>query len=255
MEQLTKSVMVTDIKLDDDTGKVSAVFATMGVIDKDQDVTLPGFFGTQDVAILRAHDRSHLVGKGRITEDGDSAVLAGQFFIETDDGKQEYLKVKAMGGLQEWSYGFNILDGGSKLGQHDGQNVRFLTPLDSGDPGVKVAEVSTVILGAGENTRTVGIKTEGLRFVEQAEQVAQAVELLYGRADEIRTLRADKGADLGDEAVARLLEVKTRLATAAEMFGSLIEPTPAPIEDTNHDVAMIAARRHLAAAQAMTSGR
>jgi len=250
----TKQTPITELKLDDDAGTVKAVIATMNVIDKDRDVTLPGFFGTQDVAVAWAHDRSRLVGKGRIVEQGDAAVFDGKFFLDTIEGEQAYKTVKNMGPLQQWSYGFNVLDGGSKSGQHDGQSVRFLTPRQDGSPGVKVAEVSPVLVGAGEGTLTVNIKAEGLRFVDQAEQVAQAVELLYARADEISELRAEKGTALGDEAVARLLEVKTRLVAAAEMFGSLIDPPP-PDHTNDYTVALLAARRHLADARLATSGR
>ena len=256
MTLATKHAPITELKLDDEAGTVKAVIATMNVIDKDQDVTLPGFFGSQDVAVAWAHDRSQLVGKGRIVERGEAAVFDGKFFLETQAGKEAYLTVKAMGELQEWSYGFNVLEGGSKAGQHDGQSVRFLTPRDDGSPGVKVAEVSPVLVGAGELTGTVNIKSEGLRFVEQAEQVAQAVELLYARASEIKELRAEKGSgELGAEAVAKLLNVKTRLHAAAEMFGSLVDATPPVDEPNDHTVALLAARRHLADARLATIGR
>lgn len=247
-----KNAPVHDLKLDDETGQVTALFATMGVIDKDGDVTLPGFFGTQEVAVAWAHDPARLVGKGAIREVGDNAIFDGKFFLDTIDGEQAYRTVKAMGDLQEWSYGFNILPGGYKAGQHEGQSVRFLQPLDDGTPGVKVAEVSPVLRGAGEGTMTVGIKAHGLRFVEQAEQTAQAVELLLGRAEEIQELRAEKGTDIGSEAVARLLEVKTRLQNAAEMFGMMTEPA---VEEHDYAVEMLVARRHLADAAVLTAGR
>lgn len=254
MKHSTKSMHLTEMKLDDDTGTVKAVIATMGVVDKDGDVTLPGFFGEQKVAIAWAHDRARLVGKGRIFENGNQARFDGRFFLDTIEGKQAYLTVKEMDDLQDWSYGFNLREGGAKLGQHDNANVRFLTPLDDGTAGVKVAEVSPVLVGAGEGTGTTHIKSDGLRFVEQAEQTAQAVELLYSRADEIRALRADKGTDLGADAVARLLEVKTRLAAAAEMFGTLVEP--AAVDDPDdYAVSLMAVQRHLADARLVTAGR
>ena len=37
-------------------GEVSAVIATLGVIDADQDVTEAGAFGTQSAAIVPAHN-------------------------------------------------------------------------------------------------------------------------------------------------------------------------------------------------------
>ena len=48
---------------------------TLNVIDKDGDVTLPGFFGRQEVSMLPAHDRHHVpLGKGTIEEVGDEAI-------------------------------------------------------------------------------------------------------------------------------------------------------------------------------------
>lgn len=246
-----KTFTATGVKFDDDKGTVRAVIATLGVIDKDGDVTLPGFFGDQPTAIADNHDRGRVGGKGRIFEKDDEAIFEGNYFVETIEGREQFLTAKAMGDLQEWSYGFHLKEGGWRPGEHDGRSVRFLTPTPDGDPGVRVGEVSTVIVGAGEGTRTIAIKSQGLRFVEQAEQTAQAVELLYARADEIRALRAEKGTALGVDAVARLLEVKTRLSTAAEMFGTLVEPAP----ETDHTLIMLEARRHLSAARAVTVGR
>jgi len=242
MDLETKQISPT-VKFDDDTGQVSAVFATLNVVDKDGDVTLPGFFGVQDVALAWAHDRSRLVGKGRISESGDHAVMNGKFFLNTYEGEQAYLTTKAMGDLQEWSYGFYIAKGGAEHGTHNGQSVRFLQPLDDGQPGAKIAEVSPVLVGAGEGTHTVGIKSEKLRFVEHAEKIANETELLVARAGEIHNLRTEKGKQLGDEAVASLLNVKTRLEHAASMIGDLASP---PIDASLPTLSMMSASKTLA---------
>ena len=256
MEHLIKAVQATDVKFDDAKGTVTAVIATMGVVDKDGDVTLPGFFGEQDTAIVWAHDRSHLIGKGRIFEDGDEAKFDGAFFLDTIEGREKYLTTKAMGTLQEWSYGFRLKEGGYSFGDHDGRQVRYLqpNPVDK-SPGTDVDEVSPVLVGAGEGTRTLAMKSEGLRFVEQAEQVAVAAELLYARADQIKTLRADDGKQLGAEAVARLLEVKTRLEGVAEMFGTLADAPPEPDPALDHTAAFASIHSNLATAQAFAARR
>lgn len=210
------------MKFDDDAGTVTAVFATLNAKDSDGDVTLPGFFGEQKVAIAESHDRAKIVGKGRIYEDGDKAVLEGRYFLDTIQGKESYLTAKNMGDLQEWSYGFYIEEGGAKLGQHEGENVRFLTPKDDGTPGAMVAEVSTVLVGAGVGTHTTALKShDSLRFVEQAEQVAKAVEMLVVRATEIQDIRSEKGMTLGAEAVAKLHDVSTRIEASLSMLGGL----------------------------------
>jgi len=242
-----KTFTAKDVEFDDDAGTVKAVVATLNVIDKDGDVTLPGFFGEQPTAIANAHDRGRVGGKGIIKDNGNVAVFEGKYFLETIEGREQYLTAKAMGDLQEWSYGYHLLEGGSKRGQHDGQSVRLLQGKDDGTPGVRVAEVSTVLVGAGEGTGTIGMKEQGLRFVEQAEQTARAVELLLGRAEEIKELRAEKGTVLGDEAVARLLDVKARLHAAAEMFGDLTQVASTP----DHTLPMFDVQRNLADARAL----
>ena len=224
----TKTYHPTDVKFDDKKGSVLVEFATLNVIDADGDVTLPGFFGEQEAAIIHAHRRDRAaLGKGRIFEKGDKAIFDGRYFLSTDAGKQAYLTVKEMGSLQEWSYSLRIVPGGAKLGMFDDRNVRFLQPVEDGGPGVQVDEVSTVLKGAGVDTRTVAIKSDGLRFVDQAEKVAQAAELLFTRAEEIKQMRAEKGSTLGDEALARLAVVKTRLENVATMLTDLTyEPSP-----------------------------
>lgn len=217
-----KTARPLEVKFDDDEGTVVAVFATLNAKDSDNDVTLPGFFGEQNVAIAESHDRAKLVGKGRIREDGNDVVMEGKYFLETIQGRESYLTAKAMGDLQEWSYGFYIEEGGAKLGQFEGESVRFLTPKDDGSPGAMVAEVSTVLVGAGVGTHTASIKsTDGLRFVEQAEQVAHDAEMLVVRAAEIQAMRAEKGKQMGADSVEKLLTVKTRIESALAMLSDL----------------------------------
>jgi hypothetical protein len=225
-ELAIKGFVPTEFKFDDAEGTVTAVFARFNVKDADGDVTLAGYFGKQHVAIADSHDRSKIVGRGTITEQLDVAVLTGRYFLETSKGKEAYLTTKAMGDLQEWSYGYRILEGGVRLGQDNGEDVRFLQPKADGTAGVDVHEVSTVLRGSGVGTGTTSIKSDGLRFVDQAEKVAQAAELLFTRAEEIKQMRAEKGSTLGDEALARLVVVKTRLENVATMLTDLTYEAP-----------------------------
>ena len=133
-------------------GQFRATFATLNVLDRDEDVTLPGAFKDgQEVRIARwGHNWADLpVGKGVIHADEQSAWVDGEFFLDTTAGRDTYTTVKRLGDLQEWSYGFEILD--SELGQHEGKDARVLKALD-------VFEVSPVMIGAGLNTRTDAIK-------------------------------------------------------------------------------------------------
>jgi hypothetical protein len=146
--------------VDEAKGEVTAVFATLNVIDKDGDVTRPGAFEKGAPVRISAYNHASWgpgilpVGKGVIQEVGNEAILEGKFFMDTIAGKETFLTVKELGPLGEWSYGYDVME--SAQGQQDGRDVQFLDSL-------KVHEVSPVILGAGENTRTLATKLEQAR--------------------------------------------------------------------------------------------
>lgn len=148
----TKSLRV-EVK-DAAKGQVEAVFATYNVVDSDGDVTVPDAF--EDGAEVRISAYGHEswrgrlpVGKGVIKTTDTDARLVGQFFLNTTAGRETFEVVKQMGGLQEWSYGYDIVT--AEPGVHEGQQVQVLKALT-------VHEVSPVLLGAGVATRTVSAK-------------------------------------------------------------------------------------------------
>lgn len=135
-------------------GTVSAVFSTFNVIDSDGDVTEPEAFTDGAEVAISAYGHTSWggalpAGKGVIRSTKSEAILEGQFFMDTAHGADTFKVVKAMGGRQQWSYGFDILD--AAPGQFDGKDVQFLRKLD-------VHEVSPVLVGAGVNTRTLAAK-------------------------------------------------------------------------------------------------
>jgi HK97 family phage prohead protease len=135
-------------------GEFKVAFATLGVIDADQDVTLPGAFTDGEKVLISAwgHNWNQLpVGRGEIREDGSKAISEGRFFMDTQGGREHHATVKNTAELQQWSYGFNVLE--SAPGQFDGQEVRFLKKLE-------VIEVSPVMRGAGVDTQTLDIKSQ-----------------------------------------------------------------------------------------------
>lgn len=136
---------------DDAQGTFSARFATLQVIDHDLDVTLPGAFGNQSVLIeaYGHNDKILPVGVGKISEQGNDALLDGHFFLDTVGGKEHYATLKNLGPLQQWSYTFQVED--SAPGVFDGQDVRFLKKMH-------VIAASPVQRGAGVNTQTLAIK-------------------------------------------------------------------------------------------------
>ncbi|GAA4221514.1 hypothetical protein FHR32_005120 [Streptosporangium album] len=144
---------------DEVKGQVKAVFSTFNVIDSDKDVTPPGAFEDGAPVLISAYGHTSWqgelpVGKGTIRQTSKEAIFEGQFFMNTDHGKNAFLTVKELSdaGLQEWSFGYDPVD--YSFGEFDGQKVRFLNKL-------KVHEVSPVLLGAGVNTRTLSAKSAG----------------------------------------------------------------------------------------------
>ncbi len=144
-------------KGDGEEGQFRAVFATLNVVDHDGDVTIPGAFTDGEKVRISywGHRWGDLpVGRGEIHSDEKEAWVDGHFFLDTEGGRETYNTVKNLGELQEWSYGFDILE--RSEGEFEGQQVQFLRRL-------KVHEVSPVMLGAGVGTRTLAIKAEGLK--------------------------------------------------------------------------------------------
>lgn len=226
----TKALQGVEIK-DAAKGTVQAVFSRLNVKDHDGDVTRPGAF--EEGAPVRISAYGHAswgpsrgasgvpippVGKGVIRMDGDQALLDGQFFLNTTGGRDTFELVKEMGDLQEWSYGYDVTD--SQKGDFQGEPVRFLD-------GLKVHEVSPVMLGAGIGTGTVSVKEaiaalgDGLKtdlpFSEQADGVLGDITDLLARAKAFGSQGADPERKEG-----RVLSAanRERLAALAEALGA-----------------------------------
>ncbi len=157
------------LKASGDAGEVVADIATLNVKDKMGDVTLPGYFGKQAATIVLAHEWGPvMLGKGSITEVDDKARFEGSFNMSKDDpeARAVFSRLKfdqdpTFGPPRiEWSYGYNTLQGGSEpfTDHEEFGDGTFLKPLKDGSPGVEVAEVSPVMIGAGEGTGTVQVK-------------------------------------------------------------------------------------------------
>lgn len=220
----TKSFTRVEIK-DEDKGEVTAVFATLNVIDSDGDVTVPGAFENGAKVRISAYGHASWsgalpVGKGTIREVKDEAILDGRFFVDTPAGADTFKVVKELGadGLQEWSYGYDPVE--YSFGEFEDQPVRYLNKL-------KVHEVSPVLLGAGVGTRLLTAKS-GLKFTEHAESVVADVEALITRASEVVALRAEKGKAISEDS-AGLLE---RLMASMDRLKGLLA---APATDTSSD--------------------
>lgn len=158
MEHEIKQFHLKDFTIAD-AGQVKAVFATLGVVDHDGDIILPGSIVNGQTVRMSAYNHASWggalpVGKGTIVEIGNELVFNGQFFMDTEGGAETYKTVKGLGDLGEWSFGFDVLDKAVSVDQVSQQEVRLLKKLN-------VYEVSPVLLGAGIGTRTTDIKARG----------------------------------------------------------------------------------------------
>jgi HK97 family phage prohead protease len=154
-----KEVKNIDLELKEETeGKVSAVFSVFNSLDSDGDVVLPGSiksgFKSGSVPMVWAHKWDMPIGKGSIKSDGDKATFEGEFFMDTESGKEAYKIVKNMADMQQWSFGYRVNDAErGKVGEGDEEkDARFLKDLT-------VFEVSPVLVGANQDTYTMAIKS------------------------------------------------------------------------------------------------
>lgn len=204
------------------TGEFRAVFATLNVIDHDGDVTVPGAFkdGAEVIVGSFGHKTADLpVGKGIIHANDREAAVEGQFFLDTQPGKDTYQTVKNLGGLGEWSYVFSVLK--QSFGEQEGRQVRYLEDM-------KVFSVDPVLAGAGIDTRTTDIKSLG--FVEHGEEVKDALQEYLARVKERTAVRGTEGRSLSAANVASLGELAESLKNLQGELGQLLQPEPKSTE-------------------------
>lgn len=133
-------------------GDVEAVFSVFNEIDSDGDVVLAkAFTDGQEVAMAWHHQWPEIIGKGVVRVETDRAVFDGKFFLDTDAGRNAYNTVKAMGSLQEWSFGYEVTE--IEDIEIDGMKAR-------GFAAMNLFEVSPVLKGANSNTSTLSVKSD-----------------------------------------------------------------------------------------------
>jgi HK97 family phage prohead protease len=206
-----------ELKADsDETGEFVATFSRFNVIDLDGDVTEPGAFEQDQKARVAQWGHawgSPIIGVGVVKADDMAARFYGQFNLKMMAGRENYESVKMAGELQEWSYGFDILEW--SYGQFNGTDVRFLKKM-------RVIEVSPVMLGAGIGTGTDSIKsltqlmTEGDRFTSELDIVLAAMRGTLDRASDIAKLRGGDGSKEGRTFSSGNVEKLTSHADTAE---------------------------------------
>ena len=144
---------------DEEKGIVRARFATLGVKDKDGDLTEAGAFGSQKVQVSAYGHTSWSgalpVGVGEIHEENGEAIADLTFFMDTDHGRAHFQTIKGLGDLGRWSYGFEVTSSAAPdEEQRETGIVRILKKL-------KVHEVSPVLQAAGIGTATLAVKCDG----------------------------------------------------------------------------------------------
>lgn len=224
IETQHKSFVGLDLK-SDSPGTFTARIATLNVIDKDGDVTLPGAFPNGKNILISAYMHSIWadalpVGKGVIREDNGEVFVDGAFYLNTTAGKEHYETIKNAPELQEWSYGFRVLEVAEGTPWNDNPKVwRVLKKLD-------VFEASPVLRGAGINTGTLAIKSdEGITFTGQSEAVLAAVKDLTTRVKSLADLRRKEGRKLSPAFKEKLEEqIKTITEMTEELKSLLASP-------------------------------
>jgi len=238
----SKSFAPFEFKLSE-TGDVNVAFSRFNVIDSDGDVTFPGAMPSGKAVPMSAYghtswDGAPPTGKGVIGEKGDLGIFDGSFFMETDQGRNAYHTTKAMADLQEWSYGYNVTDGGP--GTFDGKRVRELRKLD-------VFEVSPVLKGAGVGTGTLAIKSgapgSDASFATQLLWYSEGLPALLDRFKGHAAARATEGRKLSRSDRAALDDlIETLEKELAAARGLLTEPAKS-IDAVTLDVLLRTAQR------------
>jgi hypothetical protein len=145
-----------------DAGEVRAIVATLGVVDKDGDVLLPGSFPPSATVKMSGYGHDVVfggvppVGKGTITVEGDKAIFTGKFFMSSDRAREAFAIVRELGAEGEWSFGFpnRNVKTAPMTDEWRGKGARRLIA------GLTPIEASPVFIGAGHGTQTLYTKCE-----------------------------------------------------------------------------------------------
>lgn len=217
-----------------DEGTGSAVFATLQVIDKDADVIMPGSIADspKTVKLVAAHDwKAPNIGMATIKEVGNELVADFKFYLDMPSAKEWYTALKNNfdnGVSQEFSFGFNTTQ--AEKGTWEEKSVRLIK-------GMSIFEVSPVMIGAGENTRTLAVKAaesedetieqKNERFADHADRVSDDVDALIARSKALAALRSKEGRTLSQATRTRLNSLKPRLTEALADLDSLLAESDA----------------------------
>jgi hypothetical protein len=145
------------------------------------------------------------------------AVFSGNFFMDTSAGQEAYKTVKAMGDLQEWSWGFHTVK--STWEEIEQDMIRHLVETE-------VYEVSPVLKGAGIGTRTLAIKSRQT-LEAQITAALETVDSLGERVRSLKGLRAEEGREISEERRTEIKGLADKLRQGADALEKsvAVEPT------------------------------
>lgn len=173
----------------DEAGRIEAIISTFDVVDRGGDVVLASAFTDGEESLMVwSHDWDKPIGKGRIRVEREHAIFDGKLWLDTFDGEQAYRKIRNAGDLQEYSWGFQVLD--AEDGLKDGSPVRIIKRTE-------IFEASPVLKGEGMRTRTLSLKS-GLSFPDQADAALAAARDWVVRAKSLADLRTKEGRVLSE---------------------------------------------------------
>lgn len=176
-----KSFGPLEIK-DEEKGEVSAIVATLEVVDRDGDVILPGAIPMGGAKVKLSgygHDiilqDAPPVGIGTISEEAGKAVFDGRFFLSTERGREAFATVKELGTDGEWSFGFpnatvktsKVTDDWKEKGAR--RLIKSLEPV----------EASPVFRGAGRGTMTMHVKAMKASDDSLTDRISAVNDALY----------------------------------------------------------------------------
>jgi HK97 family phage prohead protease len=225
----TRAVLKAD---GDGEGSIEAVFSTFNVVDRGNDIVLPGAIEHgKEVPMVWAHDWSKIVGKGVTEVTPERAVYKGQFFLDTTAGMDAYRTVKNMGALQEFSWGFLI--NAADYAERDGQTVRLIKSTE-------LFEVSPVLVGEGRGTGTLALKY-GQPFDEQCDTALAAVTHIVDRWKSLADSIVKEGRPISESRRGRMGAIAEQLdAASADLRAILKETEPAKTADIDWNALWVA---------------
>jgi hypothetical protein len=155
-------------------GQVSAVIASLGVIDNDGDIAFAESFTDGEEVIISPWNHSSMgvggqlpVGKGRIRVTPTEVLLDGEWFMANATARESFEVIRSVGASMPWSYGYLVES--SEPITWEGKSANHLKK-------VHVYEASPVSRAAGIATRTLAAKDAEAKEIAEREHIRFILE-------------------------------------------------------------------------------